>query len=147
MSTTTTPLSPAPRIGVGVGILVLRDGQLLLGRRRGSHGAGTWSAPGGRLEYGESIEDCARRELLEETGLVLGPCERGPTTSDVFDEVRQHYLTVFVVARHTLGEPATLEPDKCDGWQWFTWSALPQPLFAPLASLLATGFDPAVPAR
>lgn len=147
MSTPTTSALPAPHIGVGVGILVLRDGKLLLGRRRGSHGAGTWSAPGGRLEYGESIEDCARRELLEETGLVLGPCERGPTTSDVFDEVRQHFLTVFVVARHTLGEPATLEPDKCDGWLWFDGSALPQPLFAPLVSLLATGFDPAGPAR
>lgn len=143
---TTSPL-PAPRIGVGVGILVLRDGKILLGRRRGSHGAGTWSAPGGRLEYGESIEDCARRELLEETGLALGPCERGPTTSDVFDEVRQHFLTVFVIARHTLGEPATLEPDKCEGWQWFSWSAPPQPLFAPLASLLATGFEPTKPGR
>jgi 8-oxo-dGTP diphosphatase len=145
MTSPTTSPPPAPRIGVGVGILVLRDGKLLLGRRRGSHGAGTWSAPGGRLEYGESIEDCARRELLEETGLVLGPCERGPCTSDVFDEVRQHFLTVFVLARHTLGEPATLEPDKCDGWQWFDGSALPQPLFAPLASLLATGFDPGSP--
>jgi 8-oxo-dGTP diphosphatase len=145
MTSPTTSPPPAPRIGVGVGILVLRDGKLLLGRRRGSHGAGTWSAPGGRLEYGESIEDCARRELLEETGLVLGPCERGPTTSDVFDEVRQHFLTVFVLARHTLGEPTTLEPDKCDGWQWFDGSALPQPLFAPLASLLATGFDPGSP--
>lgn len=130
------------QVGVGVGILVLRDGQVLLGRRRGSHGAGTWSAPGGRLEYGESIEDCARRELLEETGLTLGECERGPCTSDVFDEVKQQYLTVFVLARHALGEPATLEPDKCDGWQWFDWQALPQPLFAPLHSLRATGFDP-----
>lgn len=129
-------------VGVGVGILVLRDGRVLLGRRRGSHGAGTWSAPGGRLEYGESIEDCARRELLEETGLALGQCERGPYTTDVFEAVREHYLTVFVLARRTQGEPATLEPDKCDGWQWFDWSALPQPLFAPLASLRATGFDP-----
>ncbi|NKI94138.1 NUDIX hydrolase [Rhizobacter sp. SG703] len=140
MTDTTTSPPPPPRVGVG--ILVLRGGRILLGRRRGAHGAGTWSAPGGRLEYGESIEDCARRELLEETGLALGAGERGPCTSDVFDEVRQHYVTVFVLARHTHGEPATLEPDKCDGWQWFDWSALPQPLFAPLASLRATGFDP-----
>ena len=108
------------QVGVGVGILVLRDGQVLLGRRRGSHGAGTWSAPGGRL--------VALADL--------------PGVTYVFDEVKQQYLTVFVLARRTLGEPATLEPDKCDGWQWFDWQALPQPLFAPLHSLRATGFDP-----
>ncbi|WP_134596929.1 NUDIX domain-containing protein, partial [Pseudomonas aeruginosa] len=41
---------PAPQVGVGV--LILRDGKVLLGRRKGSHGAGCWSAPGGHLELG-----------------------------------------------------------------------------------------------
>lgn len=41
----------SPRIGVGV--LIFRDGKLLLGKRRGSHGAGDWSAPGGHLEFGK----------------------------------------------------------------------------------------------
>ncbi len=49
----------SPKIGVGV--LIIRDGKLLLGRRKGSHGAATWSAPGGHLEYGETPEACARR--------------------------------------------------------------------------------------
>lgn len=48
---------PAPQVGVGV--LILRDGKVLLGRRKGSHGAGCWSAPGGHLEFGEVVEDCA----------------------------------------------------------------------------------------
>ncbi len=51
---------PAPQVGVGV--LILRDGKVLLGRRKGSHGAGCWSAPGGHLEFGEAVEDapCAK---------------------------------------------------------------------------------------
>ncbi len=54
---------PVPQVGVGV--LILRDGKVLLGRRKGSHGAGCWSAPGGHLEFGEAVEDCALREALE----------------------------------------------------------------------------------
>lgn len=130
----------APFVGVGVGILVVRHGKVLLGRRRGSHGAGTWSAPGGRLEYGESVEDCARRELLEETGLELGAVTPGPYTNDVFPEIQAHYLTLFVLARQTRGEPCNLEPHKCDGWSWFGWDAWPAPLFAPMQSLLDAGF-------
>lgn len=133
--------SETERPRVGVGILVIHQGQVLLGRRRGAHGAGTWSAPGGRLEFGEDLLDCARRELAEETGLDLGPDARiGPVTSNVFADVGQHYVTVIVLAPHTQGEPRTMEPDKCEGWQWFSWQALPAPLFAPLQSLVDQGF-------
>jgi 8-oxo-dGTP diphosphatase len=129
-------------IGVGVGVLVLRDGKVLLGKRAGSHGAGTWSPPGGRLEYGESIEQCAKRELLEETSLELGTVTRGPYTNDIFVEVQEQYLTVFVIARQTSGEPVNVEPHKCEGWEWFEWTKLPSPLFQPMQSLVASGFHP-----
>ncbi|MBO9652383.1 MAG: NUDIX domain-containing protein [Variovorax sp.] len=127
-------------IGVGVGVIVVRDGKVLLGRRKGSHGAGTWSAPGGRLEFGESVEDCALRELREETGLSLGPVEVGPYTNDVFADVQEQYVTAFVIARHATGEPENLEPLKCDGWAWFPWDELPEPLFEPIRSLVASGY-------
>lgn len=127
-------------VGVGVGVLVVREGKVLLGKRKGSHGTGSWSAPGGRLEYGESIEQCAARELREETGLELGPVQLGPYTNDVFTEVSEQYLTVFVVARMSRGEPLNLEANKCDGWFWFAWDELPSPLFAPVRSLVASGF-------
>src|SRR5579864_1389729 len=55
-----------PRPLVGVGVLVWRDGSVLLGLRRGAHGAGTWSPPGGHLEFGEEPVDCLQREALEE---------------------------------------------------------------------------------
>ncbi|MFP4226695.1 MAG: nucleotide triphosphate diphosphatase NUDT15 [Desulfobacterales bacterium] len=127
---------------VGVGVIVLRNGLVLLGKRKGAHGAGTWALPGGHLEYGEAVEHCAKREVKEETGLAINPVARGPYTSDVFPEEGKHYVTLFVVARSGTGEPRILEPDRCEKWQWFRWSALPRPLFAPLESLIRTGFVP-----
>jgi len=125
---------------VGVGVLVTDGTKVLLGRRRGAHGAGTWAAPGGHLEFGETVEACARREVAEETGLEIGEVRRGPFTSDVFPDDGKHYVTLFVTTVRPAGEPQTLEPDKCDGWAWFEWSALPTPLFPPLASLVRQGF-------
>lgn len=133
-------MTAAPRVGVG--ILVLQDGLLLLGRRRDAHGAGHWSAPGGKLEFGESIEAGARRELREETGLEAREIELGPYTNDVFADPPAHWLTVFVVARGLVGAPRNVEPDKCEGWAWFRWDAMPEPLFAPLVSLRAIGWRP-----
>lgn len=131
-----------PLVGVGVGVLVVHNGLLLLGRRKGSHGAGSWAAPGGRLEFGEDLETCALRELREETGLDATVTELGPYTSDVFEDAGQHDLTVFVVARGIRGTPRNLEPHKCEGWAWFTWDEMPRPLFKPLQSLLAIGWRP-----
>ena len=122
---------------IGVGVLIFRDGKLLLGRRKGSHGAATWSAPGGHLEYGETPEACACRETAEETGLTLNQLEPGRFVSDVFHDVGKHYITLFMVSRDAQGEPECREPEKCDGWEWFSPDALPSPLFAPLQTLIA----------
>ena len=135
-------ISGQPQARVGVGVLVLRDGLVLLGKRRGSHGAGTWSAPGGRLEFGEQIEDCAARELKEETGLRASEFELGPYSNDIFVDKQAQYLTVFVVARGITGVPVNLEPHKCEGWAWFKWGDWPAPLFKPVESLLAIGWRP-----
>ncbi len=52
--------------------------EILLGQRKGAHGAGTWATPGGHLEFGESVKACATRELLEETGLKPLSFRLGP---------------------------------------------------------------------
>jgi 8-oxo-dGTP diphosphatase len=126
--------------GVGVGVLVIRDDRVLLGERRGSHGAGTWALPGGHLEHGESAETCAARELEEETGLQAGRLVPGPYTTDMIEPEGLHYVTLFVVATGVTGEPIVREPAKCARWEWFRWSALPEPLFAPLESLRRQGY-------
>lgn len=135
-------LATAP-LRLGVGVLIVRDGRVLLGERLGSHGARTWAAPGGHPDPGETPEACARRETAEETGLVIGALERAPWTVDDFPETGRRYVTLFVVAHDAVGEPVPREPAACAGWSWHRWAALPRPLFAPLASLVATGWTPA----
>jgi len=120
---------------VGVGVLVVRDGNVLLGLRRGSHGAGTWSPPGGHLEFGEDPIDCVRREAFEEAGIELEACEFVGITNDIFEVEGRHYVTLFYRATLAGGTPSVREPEKCDAWQWWPWEALPDNLFLPLRHL------------
>ncbi|KAL1737777.1 NUDIX hydrolase domain-like protein [Schizophyllum fasciatum] len=124
------------QVRVGVGVFVVNEsGQIIIGRRRGSHGAGTYALPGGHLEYGESFESCAAREVLEETGLAIADITFLSATNDVMAAEEKHYVTTFVRGRvvDTQKEPkvgihranfAVLEPEKCDGWEWVTWDQL-----------------------
>ncbi len=125
---------------VGVGVLIIKNGLLLLGKRKGSHGSGSWSPPGGHLEFGETIKECAKREVLEETGLKIKNASLGPYTNDIFEDEQKHYLTVFVTANPASGTPQTLEPQKCERWDWFKWTNLPDSLFRPLVNLRSQGF-------
>ena len=65
-----------------------------MGKRKGSHGEGTWSVPGGHLEFGETIENCAKREVYEETGLVITDVTVAGITNDIFSEEETHYITI-----------------------------------------------------
>ena len=94
------------------------------------------------LESVSSVEECAAREVMEETGLDVEVVGRGPYTSNIFPEEDKHYVTLFVVARALTGNPMVREPAKCSGWRWFRWSELPSPLFPPLSSLYVSGFVP-----
>jgi 8-oxo-dGTP diphosphatase len=120
---------------VGVGVVVISNGKLLFGKRIGTHGAGSWSTVGGHLEFGESIEECAKRELFEETGLEAISLHLGPWTNNIIDGDK-HYVTLFVFVDQFVGEVVLKEPDKCEGWYWFDWKEVPTPLFPTVATLL-----------
>lgn len=120
---------------VGVGVVVFQKGKILLGKRKGAHGAGDWSTAGGHLEFGESVEECARRELKEETGLHALSLVLGPWVNDFIDKDK-HYITIFVFVNQFEGEVTLKEPHRCEGWSWFEWGSLPSPLFLTIDSLI-----------
>lgn len=128
-------------VRVGVAAVIVRDGAILLGERIGSHGANTWATPGGHLEVGESIEQCAIRETQEETGLAIDFVRKLTFTNDVFEKEGKHYITLFVLANARDGEPQVMEVDKCKQWQWFELDSLPEPLFLPIQNLLKAHQD------
>ncbi|WP_213087054.1 nucleotide triphosphate diphosphatase NUDT15 [Chitinophaga agrisoli] len=124
---------------IGIGVIIHQSGKVLMGLRAGSHGANTWSCPGGHMEAGEIPEITAKREVFEETGLVvdqLCPCG---FTYDHFEEIDTDYLTLFYSCECEHGTPVIMEKEKCLEWRWVYPDALPQPLFKPVASLMAQG--------
>ena len=132
----------ARRPEVGIGVIVLRDHRILLGKRRNAHGTGDWSPPGGHLEFGETPENCAIREVREETGLTIENARLGGVTNDIFLSEQKHYVTLFIIADCPAGTPELLEPAKCEGWVWYDWTTLPEPLFLPLRNFLQQRFNP-----
>lgn len=141
MSSTLSSAPEPNRPRIGVGVLICRDGKVLLGKRLAAHGVGTWSPPGGKMEFGETPLDCAQREILEETGLYLRNMRVGPYTNDVFVSNNLHYVTLCIIAEAD-GTPKAMEPDKCAEWKWFSWNELPSTLFLPIDNLKKQGFDP-----
>ncbi len=122
---------------VGVGVLITKNGRLLLIRRRGAHGAGTWSPPGGHLDFGEAPEVCAAREAREETGVIVDDLKFRGVTNDFFEADGRHYITLWFEGRPLSGEGVVNAPEELSAVGWFAWDALPTPLFLPLANLLA----------
>ena len=121
---------------IGVACLIQRDGKVLLMRRRGPHGGGTWCPPGGHLDHGESLHECAAREKPEETGLVVRNVRFIAVTEDLFEESGRHYITMWTAADAPDGEPRVAAPAEMEAVGWFAHDALPSPLFLSLANLL-----------
>lgn len=127
-----------PRVGVGV--FIFRDGKFLMGRRRGAHGEGTWSIPGGHLEFNETPEETAIREVKEETGCDIKNVSFGAVTNDIFTDEQRHYVTLWMTSNLANGEPVITEPDKFVDQTWIDFDSLPAPLFLPWEQLKESEF-------
>ncbi len=126
---------------IGVGVLVWRGKQLLLGKRMMKDRKSCWQFPGGHLENGESVIECAYREVLEETGLKVKSLRHLGFTDETFVMGEHQYITLLVSALYESGEAETLEPDKCEVWQWFDYAQLPAPLFKPIEIFMSQQDD------
>ena len=120
---------------VGTGMIITKDDKVLLMKRKGPHGQGTWSTPGGHLDFGETPEGCARREAKEEVGVDVVDIKFRAVTNDIFDETGKHYITIWLEGI-TVGEPSIAAEREVEEIGWFAWEALPQPLFLPLENLV-----------
>lgn len=135
MNRTTFPM-------VGVGVICSRNGKVLLLHRAHAHGAGSWSMPGGHLEFGETPEDCALREMLEETGVHGVHPRFVALTNDIFPKEGKHYITIWMQVDYAGGIAALTAPEESTEVGWFDWKTLPQPLFIPLQNLLGGKSNP-----
>lgn len=123
------------KIGVGFGIMLLKDNKVLLGKRHDDpikassalHGEGTWTMPGGKLNYGEKPQDGARREVKEETNIETGLLKLISMTNDMVADA--HFVTFGFLCEDFRGEVKIMEPDEITEWRWFDLDKLPSPMY------------------
>ena len=116
------------KVKVGIGVMIIRDGNVLLSWRKGSHGAGEWQFPGGHLEFEESFEQCAKREAKEEADIEIENI-RFQFLANVKKYENKHYVHIGLMADYKAGKPKILEPEKSGEWGWYDLENLPEPLF------------------
>jgi 8-oxo-dGTP diphosphatase len=125
---------PKPdNVGVGTAFLLVNDkGQVLLGKRKGAHKAGHWSAPGGWIDReDESTSISVIRELKEETGMEARRATPLCWTTEDHEDLGARTISLYHYCHYEdfSGEPELMEPHKCEEWRWFDVDALPSPLY------------------
>ncbi|OWJ68001.1 NUDIX domain-containing protein [Inquilinus limosus] len=118
---------PAPRLGVGA---FIRDaeGRLLLVQRRREPEAGHWGLPGGKVDFGETVEAAVRREIEEELGVELRLDGLLCLVDQIDRAAGSHWVAPVYLAAIAAGEPVNREPAALAAIGWFATDALPQPL-------------------
>ncbi len=101
-------------------MVVREDGRVLLARRLNPPQQGRWSIPGGRIELGETVAQCVRREVREECGGECEPLEVFHSVDRIYEDedgrVRFHYVIVDVLARWVSGEALAGTDASEVGW-------------------------------
>ena len=113
---------------VGVGVMIFKEGKILLGKRKNAHGEGEYAWPVGHMEHMESFEGCVKRETLEETGMEIENV-KFLRLLNFKDYAPKHYVDICMVADWKSGEPQVLESHKCESWDWYDLDNLPEPRF------------------
>ena len=124
---------------IDVHVLLIRDAELLLTRRRGGAFDGMWHLPSGKLDAGEDVLTAAAREADEEIGVMIDPLDLAHVhTVHVNGSGPEPRLGLFFATTRWIGEPVNREPDKCSGMGWFDLHSLPADLIEyPAAGITA----------
>lgn len=133
-----TDTQKAPQVGLSV-LIFNPQGEVLLGKRKNAHGEGTWAPPGGKLHFGETLEEGILREADEEVGIDLSSNRLTllTVTNDFFPDENKHFVSIcFKTVLSKFTDPNLLEPEKCSEWGWFSLQNLPKPLFSPVRDIL-----------
>lgn len=93
---------------VGVGAVIVHDNRVVIVQRGTEPLKGQWSVPGGALEVGETLRECAAREALEETGLQVEAGEVLEVFDAIYREpdgrIQYHYVLIDFKCRLVGGE-------------------------------------------
>lgn len=129
---------------IGVGVYVIKDGKILFAQRHrnNAHAPGMWAPPGGHLEMNESWEECAEREVREETGVSISNIRFMTATNDIYPGENRHYVTLHMRADWRAGEAQNMEPDKAEKVEWLDWHNLPEPLMTACSNFRKNGYNP-----
>lgn len=124
----------------GCGVMVFNErGQLLLGLRNCDpetadselHEEGTWTMPGGNIEYGETFEEAGVREAKEETGIDIDKNDLEVICVQTDKNEFAHYISVGMICHKFSGTPVAMEPLEIVRWEWFDINYLPNKIFSP----------------
>ena len=128
-------------IKIGLGIMIKDGNKVLLGHRCENYGdtggifePGSWTFPGGKQEYDETMFEGAKREVKEETNLEISELSIFGATDDI--QPNKHYITIQIIANKFNGELKNMEPTKHSEWKWFDLNNLPQNLYTPTREFL-----------
>jgi len=130
------------KVGVGVGVMIFSDEKILLGKRHEDNnvsksimgGEGSWTMPGGKLEYGESFEEAAIRETQEECGIILNNIKVMCVNNDKSE--KSQFVTLGLFSDDFTGKEKVMEPDKITEWKWFSLDNLPEKLYLPTRKMI-----------
>lgn len=119
-------------IKIGVGVIITNSkGEALFCKRKSKHGKGLYSIPGGGADEGEKLQESAKREIYEETGLRLQKLTCLGITNNLktFKKEGVHFISIIFYCNEYEGELVLMEPDKHEAWEWYDINNLPTPHF------------------
>jgi 8-oxo-dGTP diphosphatase len=144
MNTISDYMKEKKRVGAGFGVLVLNEGKILLGRRHEDpdkadsefKSADEWTMPGGKLEWGETFEEGAKREVKEETDLDIELDDLDVLCVNNDMNEHAHFITIGLIANKVSGKPRVMEPDEITEWKFFDLNELPENFYFPSKNVL-----------